>query len=227
MNILIVDDDPLILDGLKAATEFAGHTPSLAATGREAWSHLQANRPDLVLLDIRLPDETGINLLERLRADAAMRHVPVVMLTSMHDIDVKLQSFALGIDDYICKPFDTRELLARIESVGKRRAGAASPQTQVTAGTTYDQVDRLLKSETQSVRLTTNEDRLFRTLLSRNFATVPKAELMELIWQDRTVGNRNLDTLVTYLRKKLAPFSLGVRADIGIGYRLEKTTPGL
>jgi two-component system phosphate regulon response regulator PhoB len=122
-RILIVEDEPDLLDLLHAGLQTAGFTVDLAAEGGEALASARANVPDLVLLDLMLPDMDGTEVCRRLRADAATRKAAVIIVSAKSELLDRIQAFQDGADDYIVKPFSFRELLLRIQAVLRRTQG--------------------------------------------------------------------------------------------------------
>ena len=220
-RVLVVDDEPNIVDVISMALRFQGFTVEAAGTGAEALSQVAAFRPDLIVLDVMLPDMEGFEVARRLGAERA--GTPIIFLTARDATEDKIRGLTLGGDDYVTKPFSLEELVARIRSI-LRRAGLAEPET---GRLTFEDVE--LDEDTHEVTrsgsvvdLTATEYRLLRYLLLNPRRVLTRAQLLEHVWDYDFGGDaRVLETYVSYLRKKLdahgAPLIHTVR---GVGYAL-------
>ena len=220
-RILVVDDEPNIVDVITMALRFQGFEVESAGTGAAALSAVSAFRPDLIVLDVMLPDMEGFDVARRLGAQRA--RVPIIFLTARDATDDKIRGLTLGGDDYMTKPFSLEELVARIGTV-LRRAGLAEPES---SRLTFEDVelDEDAREVTRSgapVDLTATEYRLLRYLLLNPRRVLTRAQLLEHVWDYDFGGDaRVLETYVSYLRKKLdahgPPLIQTVR---GVGYAL-------
>ncbi len=220
-RILVVDDEPNIVDVITMALRFQGFEVESAGTGAAALSAVSAFRPDLIVLDVMLPDMEGFDVAQRLGAQRS--RVPIIFLTARDATDDKIRGLTLGGDDYMTKPFSLEELVARIGTV-LRRAGLAEPES---SRLTFEDVelDEDAREVTRSgapVDLTATEYRLLRYLLLNPRRVLTRAQLLEHVWDYDFGGDaRVLETYVSYLRKKLdahgPPLIQTVR---GIGYAL-------
>jgi two-component system OmpR family response regulator len=222
-RVLVVDDEPNIVDVVTMALRFQGFAVASAATGAEALAAVTAFRPDLILLDVMLPDMEGFEVARRLGAQRA--RVPIVFLTARDATDDKVRGLTLGGDDYVTKPFSLEELVARIRSI-LRRAGLVEPES---SRLTFEDIE--LDEDTREVsragapiELTATEYRLLRYLMLNPRRVLTRAQLLEHVWQYDFGGDaRVLETYVSYLRKKLdahgGPMIQTVR---GVGYALRR-----
>ncbi len=206
-RLLVIDDDrsisSLLADGLTAE----GFTVSLAASGEDGLLHLEQHGVDVVLLDVMLPGINGFEVLRRLRARSA---VPVIMLTAKgEDID-RIVGLEIGADDYLPKPFNFRELLARLHAVLRRSAPSTtgSPKTPdlLRGGVSLSPGTRRVTSDGQPVDLNTSEFDLLQALLSSPGQPVSRETLCLAVFdREYNVFDRGIDNLVSGLRRKLGP----------------------
>src|ERR1700758_5307944 len=200
--LLVVDDEPTILELLSGSLRLAGLEGVTAASGAEAVRAAAASRPDLVLLDVMMPDGDGFEALRRIRS--AGSEVPVIFLTARDEVPDRVKGFAVGADDYVTKPFSLEELLGRIRAVLKRtRPGAARSPLRV-AGLELDEDAHEVRRDGALVALTPTEFRLLRLLMVNAGRVVSKSEILDHVWEhgpDRE-GNA-VEPVLSYLRRKV------------------------
>jgi two-component system, OmpR family, response regulator len=220
-RILVVDDEPNIVDVVTMALRFQGFTVESAANGAEALSKVTTFRPHLMVLDVMLPDMEGFDVAQRLGAQRA--RVPIIFLTARDATDDKIRGLTLGGDDYVTKPFSLEELVARIRSI-LRRSGLAEPESSrlTFADLELDEDAHEVTRAGKVVDLTATEYRLLRYLMLNPRRVLTRAQLLEHVWEYDFGGDaRVLETYVSYLRKKLdvhgPPLIHTVR---GVGYAL-------
>lgn len=226
--VLVVDDEPEIRNFLQehlTSDDFVVHVASSAAQAR---SRLNAHRPDLVLLDVGLPDATGFDLCREIR-DADALHVrfdpavPIIMLTARTEEVDRVRGFQRGVDDFVPKPFSYPELLARAHAVLRRSRRLNRDVLQV-AGINLDVTTREVTVNGVRVDLSAKEFQLLAALAREPRKVFRKQELLELVWGFRSVGaTRTLDSHASRLRRKLRPLGGGHQyiANVwGVGYRL-------
>jgi two-component system phosphate regulon response regulator PhoB len=228
-TILIVEDEQDLVDILEFNLRREGFQTRRALTGEEGLK--QARRspaPDLILLDLMLPDLSGTEVCRRLRADDGTREIPVLMVTAKDEEVDRIVGFEVGADDYVTKPFSVRELMLRIRAV-LRRAETKSPAATDDEITT----DRLRVNpaghrvwvDNEEVSLTALEFRLLSTLLTRAGRVQTRDTLLTDVWGMQTgVTTRTVDTHVTRLRKKLGPAGAYIETLRGVGYRFRSPT---
>jgi len=222
-RVLVVDDEPNIVDVVSMALRYQGFEVDSAGTGTEALSQVSAFRPDLIVLDIMLPDMEGFEVARRLGAQHA--RVPIVFLTARDDTNDKVRGLTLGGDDYVTKPFSLEELVARIRSI-LRRAGLAEPESSrlVFEDIELDDDAHEVTRDDELIDLTATEYRLLRYLMLNPRRVLTRTQLLEHVWEYDFGGDaRVLETYISYLRKKLdahgPPLIHTVR---GVGYALRK-----
>ena len=207
MLILIVDDEPDLLDLLAYNLERAGYRVRRAATGRDALAEVDRQRPDLVVLDVMLPDLEGFEVLRALRSREAFRDLPVILLTARGEEPDKLVGFELGADDYVVKPFSPRELLARVRAVLKRARGAGEPGPRLRFGSLeIDPEAHRVYRDGAEIELAPQEYRLLAFLASHPDRVYSREALLEHAWDpDVVVDPRTVDVHVRRLRARLEP----------------------
>ncbi|GAA0910999.1 response regulator transcription factor [Virgisporangium aurantiacum] len=220
-SLLVVDDEPTVRELLSATLRFAGFTVTSAATGRAAVDAARREPPDLVLLDVMLPDMDGFDVVRRLRDGGA--RVPVLFLTARDAPADKVQGLTLGGDDYVTKPFDLEELIARIRAI-LRRTGGSAVDTIVVGDLSVDPAGRLVHLAGRPVRLSPTEFRLLLFLIRSPGTVVGKAEILDRVWNYDFGGDHSIvDTYISYLRRKLDPRL--IRTVHGVGYVLDRVRP--
>ena len=206
-RILVVDDDVSILMGLEALLTHEGYAVETAADGREALDRFRANTPDLVLLDLLLPEVSGLEVCQEIRGQQAS--VPVLMLTAKGEEEDKVLGLDLGADDYMVKPFGTRELLARIKAALRRRPARPPRKEQYDLGDFQIDCRRHeLVAGGNRTELTAREFSLLVYLVERRGALVTREELLESVWGYRdgqALDTRTVDNYIARLRRKIEP----------------------
>ena len=218
-RILIVEDEPklaaLEADYLKAA----GYDTHVIGDGGEVVAWVRANPPDLVLLDLMLPGRDGLEVCKELRS---FSDVPIVMVTArVEEID-RLIGLDLGADDYVCKPFSVRELVARVRAILRRHS---APGGAPSAGLVLNEESHVAQLDGRALDLTPVEFRLLGMLASAPGRVFSRGKLLERLYEDhRVVTDRTVDAHIKNLRRKLEAARPGedlVRSIYGVGYKLE------
>ena len=202
-RILVVDDEPNILDVLTMALRFQGFEVETAATGEQALAAAASFKPQLMVLDIMLPDMEGFEVARRLGAQRAQ--VPIVFLTARDATEDKIRGLSIGGDDYVTKPFSLEELIARIRTV-LRRTGQAEADSSVLTfeDLELDDDTREVHRSGTAVDLTATEYRLLRYLMLNPRRVLTRDQILNHVWDYDFGGDaRVLETYVSYLRKKL------------------------
>jgi DNA-binding response OmpR family regulator len=219
-SVLVVDDDADVRALVSELLSRAGYRVAEAADGRAALRTLFDERPDLVLLDVSMPNLDGWATLERMRE---LSDVPVVMLSALGAELEKVRALKAGADDYVTKPFGRQELLARVESVLRRAPASGLRETYADAALEVDFAERRVRAGTADVELTPLEFRLLGAFVSHPGQLLAHDQLLELVWGGERGSSRDQVKLyVGYLRRKLA--AAGVPEDAietvrGFGYR--------
>lgn len=220
-RILVVEDEADISEVLAYNLKRDGHDVVLASTAKDGLRHARERRPDLVLLDLMLPDGSGTELCKSLRQDATTRGVRVVMLTAKGEEIDRVIGFELGADDYIVKPFSVRELLLRVQAVLRRvTATESTGETTQFGMLRVDRGAHRVWVDGQEVELTALEFKLLLTLHDRRNRVQTRDALLSDVWKiDADVTTRTVDTHVKRLREKLGSAGIYVQTVRGVGYR--------
>lgn len=227
-HILVVDDDKSIVKVVRSYLEQAGYEVQIAYTGETALHVLRSERPDLLVLDLMLPDRDGWEITRLIRADATLAALPIIMLTARVEDTDKIIGLELGADDYITKPFNAREIVARVRSLLRRAnfAQNSTPQLLRIGTLTLDLDQHLLTIESKPIELTRTEFTLLHLLMANPGHTFTRDELLEKSMGYAYEGmGRTLDTHMSNLRKKIEPdpsAPIYVQTVYGIGYRMKK-----
>ena len=221
-SVLIVDDERDLLSVLDFNLRAAGFETSLATTGEQALSHLRRHVPDLVVLDLMLPDLPGTEVCRRIKADPRTKHVPVVMLTAKGDEVDRVVGFEVGADDYVTKPFSVRELVLRVRAVLRRGTPRAPERVRDAVGPIRVDVDaHRVFVDGGEILLTPLEFKLLTTFMSRLGRVQSREQLLEDVWEmSSEIETRTVDTHVKRLREKLGSGRDLLETVRGIGYRL-------
>ena len=224
-RILVVEDEKDLQEVLTYNLRQAGHIPIVVSTGRDALSAVADQHPDLVLLDLMLPDVSGIEICRRLKSENVTREVPIVMVTAKGDEVDRVVGFELGADDYVVKPYSLRELLLRIEAVLRRRAPAQSGASRgplVFGKLRVDRDAHRVWVDEEEITLTALELRLLSTLLERRGRVQSRPALLDDVWgMSGEVTTRTVDTHVKRLREKLGDAGMYIETLRGVGYRFK------
>lgn len=216
-RILIVEDEPKLAEILKDYLAKSGFATTVLDNGLAVVPHVREQKPDLILLDLMLPGRDGMDICKELRS---FSNVPIIMLTArIEEID-RLLGLELGADDYICKPFSPREVVARVKAVLRRSGGATTSQA---AGLTLDKNRYQATLHGTDLQLTAVEFKLLDFLASNPGRIYSRDQLMDKIYSDdRIVSDRTIDSHIKKLRKKLAavePDKELVGSVYGVGYK--------
>lgn len=221
MRILIVEDDETLADGLSAGLGLNGFVPEVTGTCADADLALQQGDFAAVVLDLMLPDGSGLDLLARWRA--AGHHIPVILLTALDAVADRIAGLDHGADDYLGKPFDLDELAARLRAIGRRAEGRAEPVVRF-GDLSLDPALQSAWSGVRQITLSRREYALLAALFERPGAIVGRATLEDRLygWQDGVESNA-LEVHVHKLRVKLGTGA--IRTVRGIGYQLQEVAP--
>jgi DNA-binding response OmpR family regulator len=218
-TILVVDDEPNIVELARLYLRNEGFDVEVAETGRQALEKARTLRPRLVLLDIMMPEMDGIEVCRILRKEG---DVPVVMLTARGDDVDKIVGLELGADDYITKPFNPREMVARVKAVLRRTDSAQKPTKTIDIGDLHiDLLGREVRVAGKSVPLRTKEFDLLVALASNEAIAMARDRLLNAVWGEDFFGDsRTLDVHIAWLRDKLSGSSAKITTVWGFGYKM-------
>ncbi len=220
-RILVVDDEPNIVDVLSMALRFQGFEVASAGNGAQALAQVDAFRPQLMVLDVMLPDMDGFEVAERLGAQRGQ--VPIIFLTARDATEDKLRGLTTGGDDYMTKPFSLEELVARIRIILRRTGDAAADSSVLRfVDLELDEDTREVSRAGQPIELTATEYRLLRYLMFNPRRVLTRSQVLEHVWDYDFRGDaRVLETYISYLRKKLDAYGEPLIQTVrGVGYAL-------
>ena len=205
-TVLIVEDEPAILELIAVNLDHAGFETLRANSAEEAGRLLGDILPDLVLLDWMLPGQSGLGLARRLRGDARTRELPLIFLTARADEPDKIAGLEAGADDYITKPFSTKELVARIRSVLRRRKPQHGDEPVEIAGLRIDPAAHRVTGNGQALAFGPTEFRLLHYLMTHPNRVYSRTQLLDEVWGDHVfIEERTVDVHIRRLRQGLAP----------------------
>ena len=232
-RILVVDDDKEVVRLMSGYLEQAGYGVLVAYNGESALHILRRERPDLVLLDLMLPDRDGWDITRTMRADATLRHTPIIMLTARVDDTDKIVGLEMGADDYVTKPYNPREVVARVRARLRDRGigqDTLSEKVLLVGGLQMDTGRRELMVEGRDVILTATEFEILRVLMEQAGYVLTRGELIRKALGSKFIGiDRTLDSHIRNLRQKVEADPKTpryIKTVYGVGYRLESGETG-
>ena len=203
-NILIVEDSEDLAFGLRNNLEFEGYDVSVVHDGKTGLEMATSNPPDLMILDLTLPELDGLNVLERIRKTGSK--LPILLLTARQEELDKVRGLKLGADDYVTKPFGLMELLARVEALLRRSGGERNPQVIKVGELEIDVAARIVLKGGERVDLAPRELDLLLALIEHRGRVVSRQHLLSEVWGHQgQVVTRTVDTHIAELRRKLEP----------------------
>ncbi len=226
-RVLVIEDEADLREVLQYNLTQAGHRPFTAATGDAGLKLALEVKPDIVLLDLMLPDVSGTLVAKSLRREPVTQFVPIIMVTAKAEEIDRIVGFELGADDYVVKPFSVRELLLRIDAVLRR--GKTSEQRVIeVAELRIDKDAHRVTVGPEEVPLTALEFKLLVTLIERRDRVQGRGTLLSDVWaMDSEIASRTVDTHVKRLRDKLGTAGRFIETVRGVGYRFSEAPSGL
>ena len=220
IRVLVVDDEDNITFLLASALRHFGFEVAEAATGRKALEVMGEFEPDLVLLDVMLPDLDGFEVCRRLRQDGA--RVPVLFLTARDGTEDKVRGLTLGGDDYVTKPFSLEEVVARIHAILRRNGVETRSSQAAFADLELDDDAHTVCRASEPIDLSPTEYKLLRFLLANAGRVLSRNQILDHVWEYDFGGNTSVvDTYISYLRKKIDRFDPPLIQTVrGVGYSL-------
>ncbi len=220
-TILIVDDEDSIRDMITMSLELAGYQCLHASTALEAHSLVVEHHPDLILLDWMMPGISGLELARRLRRESATKNTPIIMLTAKGEEDNKIEGLDSGADDYITKPFSTKELNARIKALLRRSGGSEETSLEYN-GLAIDPVAHRVTAKGEPLKLGPTEYRMLEFFMSHPERAYSREQLLDGVWGGTVyIDDRTVDVHIRRLRKALSDFGFDkyIQTVRGTGYR--------
>ena len=220
-RILVVDDEPEAVELIEFNLKQSGYTVSTAADGADALKKARSQPPDLIVLDVMLPEMDGFEICKTLRLDPSTARVPIIMLTAKAAEIDRVLGLELGADDYLTKPFSTRELLLRIKKILARGQFSEQAENLLRFGDLAIDTPRHVASwREKPFDLTATEFKLLTVLAQRAGRVQSRDQLLRDVWEyDSLIDTRTVDTHMRRLREKLGPASKHLDTVRGVGYR--------
>ena len=223
-TVLAVDNEIHITELISMALSMRGINVRVAHDGRSALAAAEAERPDLLILDVNMPELDGFEVAKRLRqVEGASTRVPIIFLTARDALDDRLDGLRLGADDYITKPFSVEELALRVEAVLRRSRGTTSASSRLEfADLTLDDDTREVRRGGELIELTPTEFKLLRYLLENARRVLTREQLLDHVWDYSFTTNASvLETYISYVRQKIDRFNPPLIHTVrGVGYSL-------
>jgi two-component system phosphate regulon response regulator PhoB len=218
-RILVIDDEPDLVELVVHHLRASGHDAVSATNGRAGIERAR-EQPDLIILDLMLPDMDGTQVLRVLKADDRTRAVPVIFLSARTDEVDRVVGFELGAEDYVAKPFSPRELMLRVRALLRRRGEVEDEGAMRAGGLTVDLGSHRVEVDGEAVDLTATEFRLLAHLMRKPGRVLERDRLLDAVWgQEVYVTPRTVDTHVQRLRQKLGSAGNLIETVRGVGYR--------
>ncbi|MDH3975774.1 MAG: response regulator [Deltaproteobacteria bacterium] len=218
MRLLLVEDDPLIGDAVKTALTQDGYAVDWVTDGEDAIAALALNEHELLILDLGLPLQSGIDVLKSMRRRG--NEIPVIILTARDTVQDRIKGLDSGADDYMIKPFDLNELSARIRALGRRKGGQASPLI-IHGPVTLDPASHRVTCYGKNIDISHREFSLLSVLMNNKDKVVSKEQLEESLYSwNEEIESNTIEVYIHHLRKKLGPDF--IRTVRGVGYILTK-----
>ncbi|MEN6294596.1 MAG: response regulator transcription factor [Chloroherpetonaceae bacterium] len=223
-SIVVVDDEPDIIDLVNVHLTKNGYRARSFENGLGLMEYLKSNLPDLIILDLMLPDADGLEICKTLKKDDRFSNIPVIMLTARSDEMDRVLGLEIGADDYITKPFSPRELVARVKAVLRRDEKVSKTQKISIGGILDIDLQRYEVSvEGQKVDLTSTEFRILRMLAERKGWVYSRESILESLGVfEKGVLDRTVDVHIKNIREKLGPAARFVKNIRGVGYKIEE-----
>jgi two-component system, OmpR family, response regulator TctD len=224
-RLLLVEDDPSLAPALALALSRRGFTMAQATDGATALDRAMKEKFDIIVLDLTLPEQDGLEVLQKIRAAGKM--TPVVVLTARGTVGDRVQGLKLGADDYLAKPFDTDELEARIRAVLRRGAVKTEPQSAGLGDLKLDAAAGVCYADGEALELSSREIALLEAVMERPGHAVTREKLWASVFSDGREAQPDAIEVVAYrLRKKIAPYGVELVALRGVGYLLREKRSG-
>ncbi len=220
-KILIVEDEPDIRDTLSYNFEKEGFEVLSSPNGKSALKLLESNEPNIVILDLMLPDMSGLDICRQIKNDKKLSDTSIIMLTAKSEEVDRIVGFELGADDYVTKPFSIRELILRVKVLIKKHTTTEHEDTSISLGSIYMNLDaHVVKINKKDIILTALEFKLLKHLLQRKGRVQTRDQLLGDVWgYSSEVTTRTVDTHIKRLREKLGVVADYIQTIRGVGYK--------
>ena len=226
-QILVIDDEPDVTDLLKYSLELKGYSVHALNNPIEFVSKVRDLSPNLIILDIMMPELDGMQLCQIIRSDPIIKSTPIIFLSARSEVEDRVKGLEHGADDYLTKPFSTEELLLRVEGLLRRtkliKAETSDSRIQI-AGVIIDDALYELTVDGNHIPVTATEFRLLKLLMERKGRVQSREHLLASVWNyDSNIETRTVDTHIRRLREKLGPYHHLIETVRGVGYRATRT----
>ncbi|VFB15610.1 Staphylococcal respiratory response protein A [Urinicoccus massiliensis] len=218
-KLLICDDEKILRDSLKRYAALDGHQVLEAANGQEALDLCQKENFDLLILDVMMPVMDGFTALKEIRT---FSQVPVLMLTAKGDEFDRIIGFELGVDDYVVKPFSSREIMLRVQAILRRSQKASPHEVYQYKDLTVDLTSKKVLIQGQEISMAPMEYSLLFYFIAHKGIAKSRAQILEDLWGYKEEDDRTLDTHIKLLRKALGPYAQNIVTLRGYGYRFDE-----
>tara|TARA_B100000927_G_scaffold104596_1_gene84612 strand:- start:281 stop:970 length:690 start_codon:yes stop_codon:yes gene_type:complete len=227
VNILVIEDEPDIRKNLEYNLSREGFSVSSVGSLKDGFKSLDSNTYSLILLDLMLPDGSGLDLCKKIKSNSHLEAIPIIILTAKDDEVDKVVGFELGADDYVTKPFSVRELILRIKAVLKRGQKDSKEIVEVErqfGDLRIDVESHEVHVDSNPIELTALEFRLLNELVDKRGRVQSRDQLLSEVWgYNAEVTTRTVDTHIKRLREKLGPMGKYVQTIRGVGYKFSRT----
>ncbi len=221
--ITIVDDEEDILELLSINLKKNGYNVQTYTNAADLFKQINKKNPDLIILDIMLPDMDGYDICKKIKNDSSLNNIPIIMLSAKSEETDKIIGLELGADDYVTKPFSPKELVARVKAVLRRNETRQISNACLIA----DGKIKLNKEEFniivdgKKVDVTNTEFKLLELLMSKKGVVFSRDKILDYIWEDKDIFDRTIDVHIRHLRSKLGKFGSIIKNIHGVGYKIE------
>lgn len=223
-TIILVEDEEDIASLIKLQADISGYKLHVEVDGLNGFRAIEREKPDLVILDLMLPGQSGLDVCRKVKSDNNLKHIPVIMLSAKsEEIDVIL-GLELGADDYVTKPFSPKVLFSRVKAVLRRKSEETKIPQTLSFGEFILEVDRyVIRKQGKYIPVTLSEFGILRRLLSSRGKVLTRNQLLDDVQNDDAfIVDRNIDVHIASLRKKLGPKFHWIETVRGVGYRLKE-----
>ena len=211
-KILVVDDDSSINELIKINLELQGYEVVQAFNGIEGFAKAKQEEPSLVVLDVMMPEVDGYTVAQRIRQCDEIADTPIIMLTALSELNDKVSGFNIGVDDYLTKPFETKELLARIRALLRRKGNVSMNENVKFMDIDLDRTTHEIQKDGQHIKLTKKEYDILEILMTNRGKVIPKESFVTKIWgYDSDVEYNSIEVYISFLRKKLGAVGSSIK----------------
>jgi len=220
-KLLLIEDEEDIAALIKLQAEIAGYQIEVAYDGLNGYSAVEKHKPDLLILDIMLPGQSGLDVCRKVKTNPELSHIPIIMISAKSEETDVVLGLELGADDYVTKPFSPRILFSRVKAVLRRGTEDEKPEPTIAFGEFVVDVEKYrVKKGDKPIQLTLSEFGILRRLVSNRGKVLTRNQLLDdLQGDDSFVVDRNIDVHIAALRKKLGPGFEYIETVRGVGYR--------